>query len=189
MEISIVIPVCEAQKSIGKVIDELQALPYLQQNQWELILVDDFSSDKSFEIIQAKAKEYPNIIGITLHKNAGQHAATFVGIREAKGKYLLTMDDDGEHPVSQIAPMIQKLEENKVDVVYASPTKREKSRFRKVVSKGFKISARMFSDGYGDGSAFRLIHRSVYSQIQKLKTPFVFIDEILAWYTKNVYFF
>ena len=51
-----------------------------------------------------------------------------------------------------------------------------------------KITTRLFSDGYGDGSAFRLIHKSIYSQIQQHKMPFVFIDEILAWYTKNVYF-
>ena len=51
-----------------------------------------------------------------------------------------------------------------------------------------KLTSRLFSDGYGNGSAFRLIHKSIYSQIQQHKMPFIFIDEILAWYTKNVFF-
>ena len=188
MDISIAIPVYQAEKSIGQVIDSLQNLPYLKSKKWELILVDDFSQDSSFQIISEKAKQYPNVLGISLHKNAGQHAATFVGLKQAKGKYLLTMDDDGEHPVDQIETMMETIEKTKVDVVYASPKSSSKSKFRKFLSSAMKITTRFFSDGYGDGSAFRLIHQSIYKQIQQHKMPFVFIDEILAWYTKNVYF-
>ena len=188
MDISIAIPVYQAEKSIGQVIDSLQNLPYLKSKKWELILVDDFSQDSSFQIISEKAKQYPNVLGISLHKNAGQHAATFVGLKQAKGKYLLTMDDDGEHPIDQIEAMMETIEKTKVDVVYASPKSSSKSRFRKFLSSAMKITTRFFSDGYGDGSAFRLIHQSIYKQIQQHKMPFVFIDEILAWYTKNVYF-
>ena len=118
MDISIAIPVYQAEKSIAQVIDSLQNLSYLKSKKWELILVDDFSQDSSFEIICQKAQEYSNIIGISLHKNVGQHAATFVALKEAKGKYLLTMDDDGEHPIDQIEVLMQTMEKTKVDVVY-----------------------------------------------------------------------
>ena len=59
---------------------------------------------------------------------------------------------------------------------------------RKILSRGFKKSAEWCSDGYGDGSAFRLIRKSIYVQLKKHQMPFVFIDEILAWYTKKVAF-
>lgn len=188
MDLSIVIPVYQAASSIERVVEALVSDSYLKKIKWELILVDDFSSDKSYEIIQKLSSEYPNILGISLHKNSGQHCATFVGIKEAKGDYLLTMDDDGEHPVNQIASMISEMEQNHVDVVYASPRKRKKSWFRVALSQTYKASARAFSDGYGEGSAFRLINKSIYKNMQRHKTPFVFIDEILAWYTKNVSF-
>ena len=188
MDLSIVIPVYEAENSLKKVVDELIADPFLKQLEWELIMVNDFSSDNSWKVIESLCQGNKHFLGISLHKNCGQHTATFVGLKEAKGKYLLTIDDDGEHPIAEISNMMDALKKEDADVVYASPRKRKKSLFRKVASQGFKASARIFSDGYGNGSAFRLIDQSIYQQIQNHKTPFVFIDEILAWYTKNVVF-
>ena len=109
------------------------------------------------------------------------------GIKEAKGTYLFTMDDDGEHPIDQIEAMVNLLEQEQADIVYATPAKRDKSRFRKFLSGAIKLSGKL-SGGFGDGSAYRLIHHSVYRQMQDLNVAFVFIDEILAWYTKNVRF-
>jgi undecaprenyl-phosphate 4-deoxy-4-formamido-L-arabinose transferase len=188
MDLSIVIPVFQAEQSIESVVNELFEDPNLKALQWELVMVDDFSQDRSWNIINRLSKEHNNLLGICLHKNCGQHTATFVGLKEAKGKYLLTLDDDGEHPIKEIPKMIEEIEKHSADVVYASPKKREKSKLRVILSQVFKASARLFSDGYGNGSSFRLIEKSIYSQIQKHRTPFVFIDEILAWYTKNVVF-
>jgi undecaprenyl-phosphate 4-deoxy-4-formamido-L-arabinose transferase len=151
-------------------------------------MVDDFSQDQSWDMIQILCSKHENFLGISLHKNCGQHTATFVGLKEANGKYLLTLDDDGEHPIAAIPNMIKVLKQKEADVVYASPRKRRKSKLRVLLSQGFKASAKLFSDGYGNGSSYRLIDRSIYHQIQTHKTPFVFIDEILAWYTKNVVF-
>lgn len=188
MDISIVIPVYEAEKSIAKVIDNLFASEYLNKKQWELILVDDFSQDNSFKIIQEKSKLHKNILGISLHKNVGQHSATFAGMVEASGKYLITMDDDGEHPVDFIPSLIDALENKNVDVAFGVPSSSNKNLIRKAISKGFKLSAKWVSDGYGNGSAYRAIKKSIYSQLNQHQMPFIFLDEILAWYTKNVSF-
>ena len=188
MDISIVIPVYQAQDSLAKVVDELQSTSFLKTKKWELILVDDFSSDTSFEIIQQKAEQYSNIVGISLHKNVGQHSASLAGINEAKGEFLFTMDDDGEHPTEYLQILLESLELNNADVAFAIPASSEKNIIRKTLSSGFKRTAKWCSDGYGDGSAFRLIRQSIYVQLQNHQAPFVFIDEILAWYTKNVVF-
>jgi len=188
MDISIVIPVYQAESSLSNVIDTLQSSSFLKTKKWELILVDDFSSDSSFDVIQEKAVQFSNIIGISLHKNVGQHSATLAGIKEAKGEFLFTMDDDGEHPVAFLQTLMEALEVNHADVAFAIPKTSEKNLVRKFVSGLFKRSARWFSDGFGDGSAFRLIRKSIYLQLHNHPAPFVFIDEILAWYTKNVVF-
>ena len=187
-DLSIVIPVYQADSSIGKLIDQLETDPFLKTLNWELILVDDCSNDSSYEIIESKAIEYNNIIGLTLHKNSGQHSATLAGIIEAKGELLLTMDDDFEHPVEEIEGLINALNRQKADIVFGIPENQEKNIIRKRISKEFKRATRNFSEGYGEGSAFRLIRKQIYTQLGKHKTPFVFIDEVLAWYTKNVLF-
>lgn len=188
MEISIVIPVYQAEKSIGEVIDNIEASVFLSTKKWELILVDDFSNDNSFEVIQEKAKKYSNILGISLHKNVGQHSATFAGIMEAKGDYLITMDDDGEHPVDFIEKLILEIDREKADVGFAVPESSNKNVVRKGISSLFKSTAQWFSDGYGNGSSYRIIRKSIYSRLGKHGMPFIFLDEILAWYTKNVVF-
>lgn len=188
MDISIVIPVFQSEDSLERVVDELQKLPFLKTKKWELILVDDASQDKSFEIIQQKSRQYSNVIGLSLHKNVGQHSATLAGILEASGSYLFTLDDDGEHPLDQLEVLLDSLKNNNADVAFGIPHKSEKNLIRKGLSSIFKQSAKWFSDGYGDGSAFRLIKKSIYSQLHKHEAPFVFIDEVLAWYTKNVVF-
>ena len=188
MNISIVIPVYQAQDSLAKVVDDLQNASFLRRKKWELILIDDFSSDSSFTVIQEKANQYSNIIGISLHKNVGQHSATLAGIKEATGAFLYTMDDDGEHPIKYLQILFESLENNNADIAFAIPSRSEKNIIRKTLSSVFKKSARWYSDGYGEGSAFRLIRRSIYVQLKNHQAPFVFIDEILAWYTKNVVF-
>ncbi len=187
-DLSIVIPTFKSEKSIDSLIDALENDQYLKTLRWELIIVDDQSPDNSYAIIQKKAAQYPNIIGLRLHKNSGQHSATLAGICEAKGALLLTMDDDFEHPINEIKTLVDELHSSKADIVFGTPKSQNKSAARKGISRVFKWSTRKFSEGYGDGSAFRLIKKDVYKQLVKHQTPFVFIDEILAWYTKNVIF-
>tara|TARA_R110002049_G_scaffold200299_5_gene370985 strand:+ start:9186 stop:10109 length:924 start_codon:yes stop_codon:yes gene_type:complete len=186
--LSIIIPVYEAEQSIGQLVDALQKDDYLTTIKWELILVDDCSRDKSFEIIKEKALKFDNTVGLTLHKNSGQHSATLAGINEAKGNLLLTMDDDFEHPILEIKNLIHELNTKKVDIVFGVPNTQQKNPLRKAISSCFKWSTRSFSEGYGNGSAFRLMRKDIYIQLKNHQTPFVFIDEILAWYTKNVIF-
>lgn len=188
MEISIVIPVFNATVSLSNFVDALQDSSFLKTKKWELILVDDFSNDDSYQIIEQKAKEYYNVKGMSLHKNVGQHSATLAGILEAEGELLITMDDDGEHPIEFIEQMVSRVEEENVDVAFAVPEESKKNIIRMIISDLFKVSSRWFSDGYGNGSAFRIIKKSIYIQLAEHKMPFVFIDEILAWYTKNVSF-
>lgn len=187
-DLSIVIPTYKSEQSIDALIDALENDQYLDTLKWELIIVDDQSPDNSYAIIEKKANQYPNIIGLRLHKNSGQHSATLAGICEAEGALLLTMDDDFEHPINEIKTLVDKLHSSKADIVFGTPKSQNKSAARKGISRIFKWSTRAFSEGYGDGSAFRLIKRDVYKQLIKHQTPFVFLDEILAWYTKNVIF-
>ena len=75
----------------------------------EVILVNDGSRDGSWETITALARTHPWVRGINLMRNYGQHNALLCGIREARYDIILTMDDDLQHPVSEIASMLAAL--------------------------------------------------------------------------------
>ena len=102
MKLSIVIPVYNSSKIIDELVARiLNSIKNLNlYNSFELILVNDFSSDKSWERILYFAKEYPFIKGFNLDDNYGQHNAIMAGLNNAQGDFIITMDDDLQHLLS-----------------------------------------------------------------------------------------
>ena len=117
MYLSIVIPVyCSEEilnKLYAKLVDELTKIT----SKFEIILVDDYSNDTSWKIIKEICNNDKRVKGIKLNKNYGQHNAIFCGIRNAKGEYILTMDDDLQHPPEEISKLVGKIDDG-YDVVY-----------------------------------------------------------------------
>ena len=107
---SIVIPVYNSEKSleilysrIVKVFDNEIKQPF------EMILVDDCSKDNSYKIIKQLSAKDPRIKGIQLAVNHGQQKAVLCGFRHVKGDYIITMDDDLQHPPEQIHILIDEM--------------------------------------------------------------------------------
>ena len=103
MNLSIVIPIYNSSKILHELINQLN----LKVNRrivkkFEIILVNDCSKDNSWDIIKKIKRKNSKIKGINLLKNYGQHSATFVGLKFASGKKIITMDDDLQHPASSI---------------------------------------------------------------------------------------
>ena len=83
----------------------------------EMILVNDFSRDGTFEAIRRAAEKYPNVTGISLAKNFGQHAAIMAGLHYVRGELVVGMDDDMQNHPSQIRQFLEKEKEG-YDVVF-----------------------------------------------------------------------
>ncbi len=128
-KISFCIPCYRSSQTIGKVVDEINAtmkdLPYA----YEIILVNDASSDNTFEVITDLTKKQDNIIGINLARNFGQHAALMAGFHYCTGDATICLDDDGQTPASEAPKLIDKLLEG-YDVVYAKYEHKKHSLFR-----------------------------------------------------------
>lgn len=110
MKLSIIIPCFNSEKSIGFVIDELKS-GLADIIEYEIVLVNDYSRDQTWQIISDLANSHDDIKAINLAKNCGQHSAILAGMRYATGDYVAVIDDDGQTPCSFIPKMLGLIDE------------------------------------------------------------------------------
>lgn len=121
--LSIAIPVFNAEAVLGDLCQQLKAVTQGLPYELEIILVDDYSSDKSWQTIEALSAQYTYVKGVKLSRNFGQQIAVSAGIASAKGKYVIVMDCDLQNPPSAI-PLILSQLENGNDLVYTVANER-----------------------------------------------------------------
>ena len=102
---------------------------------FEIILVDDGSSDRSWEILTELHAKYPqNIRALQFHRNFGQHQAIFAGFQAARGQVMVTLDADLQNPPEEIPRLVAKMEEG-YDTVGGWRENRRDSLFRRLPSQ------------------------------------------------------
>ena len=186
MNISIVVPVYNAERTIPELIERLEPVLKACSQNYELILVNDGSRDGSWKIIRRLAAEHPWIIGIDLMRNYGQHNALLEGILAARKEVIVTLDDDLQNPPEEIPKLLEKLEEG-YDVVYGRPARKEHSLWRRI---GSWIIRRVLRSAVGpdiarDVSSFRALRSQVRVAFEGYRGPFIIIDAPLAWATSR----
>lgn len=135
--ISIVVPVYRGEPFIVKMYDRIeQVFHSMKDKTFELILVNDQSPDKSWQIIKEESQKHSKIIGVNLSRNFGQHAAITAGLQEAKGNVVIVMDCDLQDVPEEIPSLLAKIEEG-YDVVFAQRVNRNDGFFKKLFSKWF----------------------------------------------------
>ncbi len=186
IEYTIVVPVFNSEASLEELFDRLTTVMSNIGKAYEFIFVDDGSTDRSWEVLKKIKAEHPaGFTAIRLAKNFGQHSATFCGFNFAKGNQIITIDDDLQCPPEEIPKLIKAMEESDAEMVYGIFRKKKHSFLRNQGSKYFKKSAK-FLGGEKEGSSFRLISKNIIQKIIVHHQNFVFIDEILHWYTDYI---
>jgi glycosyltransferase involved in cell wall biosynthesis len=120
--LSIIIPVYNEEKTISKIFCKLKDLELINQIKKELIFIDDFSKDKSIEIIESFIFDNPNL-EIKLYKhstNRGKGAALRTGISMANGDVVIVQDADLEYDPNEINSLLKPILDGFADVVYGS---------------------------------------------------------------------
>lgn len=183
--ISVVVPVYNSEGSLPLLVQRLgEVLPALA-SEHEIILVNDGSRDRSWEIIGELAARDANVRGIDLLRNFGQHNALLAGVRAARFPLILTIDDDLQHPPEEIGKLVAALTPD-VDVVYGTPTAAvTHSFFRDVMSlvTKFVLQHAMRANVARNVSAFRLFRTHVRRAFEDYRSPYVSIDALLTWGT------
>jgi undecaprenyl-phosphate 4-deoxy-4-formamido-L-arabinose transferase len=181
---SVVIPVYNSEGSLPLLLDRLaQVLPTLSEA-YEVILVNDGSRDRSWDVVQQLAQTYPWVRGVNMMRNYGQHNALLCGIRLARHEFVITMDDDLQHPPEEIARLVEKLAEGH-DVVYGTPLHEQHGLFRDLASQVTKLALQgaMGAETARNISAFRVFRTQVRDAFAGYRGPFVSIDVLLTWAT------
>lgn len=146
MDISIVIPLLNESESILTLHDWIIRSLEKEKNNYEIIFIDDGSSDRSWEIIVELCGRNPNTHGIQFSKNYGKSQALHAGFKKAQGDFVVTMDADLQDSPEEILPMINKMKEKDLDLISGWKKKRYDSiLFKNLPSKLFNWAARRLS--------------------------------------------
>jgi undecaprenyl-phosphate 4-deoxy-4-formamido-L-arabinose transferase len=182
--LSVVVPVYNSEAILPKLIERLEPVLVSESRQYEVILVNDGSRDRSWQVIQELSGRFPWVRGINLMRNYGQHNALLCGIRLARYEFLLTIDDDLQHPPEEIPKLLAKLQEG-FDVVYGFPEEQQHGLLRNLASEmtKFALQNSMGSETARRVSAFRTIRTQVRDAFVNYRSPFVSVDVVLTWGT------
>ena len=186
---SVVVPVFNSEESLEELYSRLEVFFRGTCEDFEVIMVDDASHDRSWEVISDLKKQHPDrVTGIQLSRNYGQHNATFCGLAHARGEWIVTIDDDLQVPPEETGKLIAEQIRSGAELVYGVFGTKQHSRVRNLGSSSLKTSARTLHDSPGEGSSFRLISSGLVRKILHHEQHFIYLDEILPWYTRHIAF-
>lgn len=135
MDISIVIPVFNEQGNIEYLGDEIQDVMNGTLWSWECLWIDDGSSDNTPNELIKLCRRYPQHHYIILDKNYGQSAALFVGFKTAIGRFIITMDGDGQNDPRDIPFLMESIKTLNADMVNGWRRNRKDSFIKKLSSR------------------------------------------------------
>ena len=191
--VSVIIPVFSSIKTLENLVIEL--IEYFHKSKKisnlgfelsKIVLVDDGSVDGS-AIIMKKLESNDKVKSLYLNRNYGQHAAIFAGVLSTTEDVLITMDEDGEHNPEIIENMIEKLELENYDIVYAR-FKHKKFDFRERLSKQSKklISIIAKDENINLITSYRAVRGSVFRSAAVYANNGSFLDIALSWISNRV---
>jgi glycosyltransferase involved in cell wall biosynthesis len=186
LSLSVVIPVFNSGDMLETLLLRLQPVLAAQAANFEIILVNDGSRDRSWEVICRLTARYPHLRGINLMRNYGQHNALLCGIRAARYDAIVTMDDDLQHPPEEIPKLLRKLAEGH-DLVYGTAEREPHGFWRGQSSRLTKwVLGRILGAEAGRSiSAFRAFRTSLRQAFSDYRGPLVQIDVLLSWGTSR----
>ena len=178
--LSVVVPCFNAAGTLDRLIERVLGAVAGLADDWELILVNDGSADRSWERIVEWAGRDERVRGIDLTRNFGQHNALLAGIAAARMEVIVTLDDDLQSPPEEIPKLLSGLERG-ADVVYGAPIERNQPFHRRLASIGIRATllALTRSGAKARVSGFRALRARVGHSIQMPRGRRVSVDALL----------
>ena len=181
--VSLIIPCYNSQETLGSLLEEIKLeLKKRLITRYEIILVIDGPKDGTLNIAISQQKKNKKIVILELNKNFGQHAAIFAGLDESRFSFVVTMDDDGQHPVKSIYDLLAPLCGD-IDVVYGVAIREEHNFFRSFFSRASKYFTFKLLNipNAKDLSAFRAFKKIAIQGTDFKKLTSGVVDVVLHW--------
>ena len=145
LDISVVVPLYNERESLGELTAWIDRVARENGLSYEIVMVDDGSSDGSWEEIERLSAEYPSLRAIRFARNYGKSAALYCGFAEARGEVVFTMDADLQDSPDEIPPMRRMIVDEGYDLVSGWKRKRYDPAGKRLPSKFFNRTARLVS--------------------------------------------
>ena len=186
-KISFVIPCYNSAKTIRDVVNEIITTVQKRKDDYEIILVNDCSTDNVWEVIKSLGKENNRIKGICFAKNFGQHSALMAGYNKASGDVVVSLDDDGQTPANELYSLINKLNDG-YDVVYASYGHKQHSVARNM---GTKLNNIMCEKLLGKPreltiTSYFVAKKFVIDEVKKYVNSYAYVPGLVLRVTQNI---
>jgi len=195
VSISVVVPIYSGEAFLRDLVAELDQV----RTGWrargmpvelaEVILVDDSAVDASPALIDQLAAQYGWVTAIHLMRNFGQHAATIAGVLHSSGDWVVTMDEDLQHPPAEIETLLRCAVQAGSDIVYAKPASAvHEARSRDWASRGFKRLMVLLTGNpnIAHFNSFRLLRGSLARAASSVCGHDTYFDVALSWFTRRV---
>ena len=182
MDISVVSPVYNSEDSLNQLYQRLTKTLHALGTEYEIVLVNDGSQDRSWKLILDIAKKDHRVKGVNLSKNFGQHNAISAGLEFAVGEWVVVMDCDLQDLPEEI-PKLFREAKNKYDVVLARRTYRNDTLIKRLFSYLFYLIFDYFTDRATDSSIanFGIYNQLVIKNYRQLKEHSIFFPTSISW--------
>ena len=145
LDISVVVPLYNEQESLSELTSWIDRVAKDNNLSYEIIMVDDGSTDDSWDMVEQLKEQFPAIKGIRFARNYGKSAALYCGFEAAEGEVVFTMDADLQDSPDEIPEMRRMILEEGYDLVSGWKKKRYDPAGKRLPSKFFNMTARIVS--------------------------------------------
>ncbi len=145
MDISVVIPLYNEDESLPELYDWIERVMTANKFSFEVIFVNDGSTDHSWEVINKLAERSEHVKGIKFRRNYGKSPALYCGFKEAQGDVVITMDADLQDSPDEIPELYRMIKEDGYDLVSGYKQKRHDPLSKTIPTKLFNATARKVS--------------------------------------------
>lgn len=145
LDISVVVPLYNEQESLPELTAWIDRVAVANALSYEIIMVDDGSTDDSWKVVEQLKNNYPTIRALRFARNYGKSAALYCGFAEAEGEVVFTMDADLQDSPDEIPEMRRMILEDGYDLVSGWKKKRYDPAGKRLPSKFFNFTARIVS--------------------------------------------
>ncbi|MDZ7696994.1 MAG: glycosyltransferase [Deltaproteobacteria bacterium] len=185
--VSVVIPVFNEAENLPELLRRCLTVCRQMKRPFEIVLVDDGSSDGSRALIEAAARELTGeVVGVLLNRNYGQHSAIMAGFDVVKGDIIVTLDADLQNPPEEIPHIVQKADEG-FDVVGSIRVPRRDTTFRRmasfIINKLVQKSTGIRMHDYG--CMLRAYSRSIVKAMQQCHERSTFIPVLANTFARK----
>jgi polyisoprenyl-phosphate glycosyltransferase len=197
VKLSVVVPVYSGADYLESLAEQLNTL----RSSWinnkapvslsEVVFVDDAAIDNSLAVLNSLSEKYPWMTTLSLSRNFGQHPATEAGILYTSGDWVVTLDEDLQHPPALIEALLIKAVTDHCDIVYANP--KHGAHQNLIRDWGSRYYKRMIARLTGIKTiplinSFRMIRGTIARAAASVCSHDTYLDIALTWFTERIGF-